>query len=113
MVLEAHEKALRGLADFTPREPARAAFEWVQALADVADAAVVKQIRYPNERIMARARDAGSNGLGGYEKALRRMAEYETKIAGATQVELAAWHAKFVTDVNAMYPNAFRSTLST
>lgn len=32
---EAHEEALRGLADLTPREPARAAFEWVQALAEV------------------------------------------------------------------------------
>ncbi len=34
-VLEAHQKALEGLADFTPREPARAALEWVQALAEV------------------------------------------------------------------------------
>src|SRR5205823_439639 len=79
-VLEANEKALRGLAEFTPRDPARAAFEWVQALAQVhatfieetssaylaaarqaraqvpaavADQAVVKRIRELNERILA------------------------------------------------------------
>jgi hypothetical protein len=142
-VLEAHEKALRGLADFTPREPARAAFEWVQALADVhakfieetssayiaaarqaradvpaavADQAVVKRIRDLNERILAKARDAGSNALDGYEKALGRMAEFETKIAGATQLdwvkELAASHTAFLTDVGAMYANALRGPLS-
>jgi hypothetical protein len=141
-VLEAHEKALQGLAEFTPQEPARAAFEWVQALAEVhakfieeassayiaaarqaradvpaavADQAVVKQIRDLNERILARARDAGSNALDGYEKALGRMAEFETKIAGATQLdwvkELAASHAKFLTDVGTLYATALRSPL--
>jgi hypothetical protein len=142
-VLEAHEKALRGLADFKPREPARAAFEWVQALAEVhakfieeassayvtaarearaqvpaavADAAVVKQIRDLNERILARARDAGSKALDGYETALRGMAEFETKVAGASQLDwvkaLAASHARFLTDVGALYANALRSPLS-
>ncbi len=142
-VLEAHQKALQGLAEFTPHEPARAAFEWVQALAEVhakfieeassayvtaaretraevpaavADAAVVKQIRDLNERILTRARDAGSNALDGYETALRGMAEFETKIAGATQLDwvkaLAASHTKFLTDVGALYANALRSPLS-
>jgi hypothetical protein len=142
-VLEAHEKALRGLAEFTPREPARAALEWVQALAQVhakfieetssayiaaarearpevpaavADQAVVKQIRDLNERILTRANDAGANALDGYEKALQRMAEFETKIAGATQLdwvkELAASHTTFLTDVGTLYANALRGTLS-
>jgi hypothetical protein len=142
-VLEAYEKALRGLADFTPREPAHATLEWVRALAEVhakfieetssayiaaarqtraevpaavADQAVVKQIRDLNERILARAREAGSNALDGYEKVLQRMAEFETKIAGATQLdwvkELAASHTKFLTDVSAMYANALRGPLS-
>src|SRR2546430_5147712 len=142
-VLQAHQKALQGLADFTPREPARAALEWVQALAEVhakfieetssayvtaaretgaevpaavADAAVVKQIRDLNERILTRAREAGSNALVGYETALRGMAEFETKIAGATQLDwvkaLAASHTKFLTDVGALYANALRSPLS-
>ena len=139
-VLEAHRKALQGLAEFTPSEPASAAFEWVQALAEVhakfieeassayvtaagearaqvpaavADAAVVKQIRDLNERILARARDAGSKALDGYETALRRMSEFETKIAGASQLDwvkaLAASHARFLTDVGTLYANALRS----
>src|SRR6266550_5812666 len=142
-VLEAYRKALQGLADFTPREPARAAFEWVQALAEVhatfieeassayvtaaretraevpaavADAAVVKQIRDLNERILTRARDAGSNALDGYETALRGVAEFETKIAGATQLDwvkaLAASHTKFLTDVGTLYANALHVPLS-
>jgi hypothetical protein len=141
-VLEAHLKALQGLAEFTPQEPARAAFEWVQALAEVhakfieeassayvatarearaevpaavADAAVVKQIRDLNERILARARDAGSKTLDGYETALLRMSEFETKIAGASQLDwvkaLATSHTSFVTEVSTLYANALRSTL--
>jgi hypothetical protein len=142
-VLDAHQKALEGLANFTPREPARAALEWVQALAEVhakfleetssafvtaaretgaevpaavADQAVVKQIRDLNERILARARDAGSNALDGYEKALQGMADFETKIAGATQLDwvkaLASSHTNFLTEVGALYANALRGTLS-
>ena len=84
--------------------------------AAVADQAVVKQIRDLNERILARARDAGSNALDGYETALQRMAEFETKIAGATQLDwvkaLAASHTKFLTDVGTLYANALRSPLS-
>jgi hypothetical protein len=142
-VLEAYRKALQGLADFTPREPARAAFEWVQALAEVhatfiqetssayiaaaretrdavppavADAPAVKQIRELNRRILAKARDAGSNALDGYERALRDMAEFETKIAGATQLDwvkaLAASHTRFLTEVGSLYANALRGPLS-
>jgi len=142
-VLEAHQKALQGLADFTPREPASAALEWVQALAAVhakfieetasayvtaaretgaqvpaavADEAVVKQIRDLNERILTSARNAGSNALDGYEKALRDMADFETKIAGASQLDwvkaLAASHTKFLTEVGTLYANALRGTLS-
>jgi hypothetical protein len=44
------------------------------------------------------------------------MAEFETKIAGRTQLDwlqaLAQSHAKFVTDLAAMYGNAIRSSLS-
>jgi hypothetical protein len=58
-----------------------------QVPAAVADATVVKQIRDPNERILARARDAGSKALDGYETALRRMSEFETTVAGASQLD--------------------------
>src|SRR2546427_12934132 len=39
-VLEAHQKALQGLAEVTPHEPAPAAFEWGQGLAE-GDAEVI------------------------------------------------------------------------
>jgi hypothetical protein len=67
--------------------------------------------------LLPRARDAGSNALDGYETALRGMAEFETKIAGATQLDwlkaLATSQTKFVTEVGTLYANALRSTLST
>jgi hypothetical protein len=142
-VLEAYQKALQGLADFTPSQPASAALEWVQALAGVhakfieetasayvaatretgaavptaiSDNATAKQIRDLNEQILTRAKEGGSTALDGYEKALRGMADFETKIAGATQLDwvkaLAASHAKFLTEVGTLYANALRGTLS-
>jgi hypothetical protein len=141
-VLEAHQKALQDLAEFTPKEPARAALEWVQALAGVhakfiqetssayiaaaretradmtaaLDDAVAKQIRDLNDQILAKAKEAGSTALEGYEKALADMANFETKIAGATQLDwvkaLATSHSEFLKEIGALYANALRGVLS-
>jgi len=77
---------------------------------------VVKKIRDLNERILARARDVGSNAPDGYERALRGMADFETKIAGASQLDwvkaLAASHTTFLTEVGTLYANALRGTLT-
>ena len=44
------------------------------------------------------------------------MSEFETKIAGASQLDwvkaLAASHAKFLTDVGTLYANALRTPLA-
>src|SRR5580704_1917029 len=135
----AHEKALQSLVD----NPAdlKQPVEWVQALAAVharfieeATDALVKtageavpatgvldeveaqRIRGLNQQVLARASAAGAGAVDGYEKALQDMADFETKIAGSSQLDwpqaVARSHTKFVTDLVSMYANAIRSGLS-
>jgi len=139
---DAHEKALRSLAD----NPAdlKQPLEWVQALAGVhakfiqeatdalaktaadaasdvpvtgvLDEAAAQRIRSLNQQVLARAGAAGAGAVDDYEKALQDMADFETKIAGSSQLDwlqaVAQSDAKFVTDLASMYANAIRSGLS-
>jgi hypothetical protein len=139
---DAHEKALRSLAD----NPAdlKQPVEWVQALAAVhakfleeataalaktageaasdvpvtgmLDEAAAQRIRGLNEQVLARASAVGTSAVVDYEKALQDMADFETKIAGSSQLDwlqaVARAHATFVTDLGSMYANAIRTGLS-
>lgn len=136
---EAHEKALRSLVD----NPAdlKQSLEWVRALAEVhakyieeATGALAKtagevasdvpvtvhdeaaqRIRDLNKQVLARASAVGASAVDDYEKALRDMASFETKVAGRTQLEwlqaVAQTHAKFVTDLATMYGDAVKRSL--
>jgi len=137
----AHEKALRSLVD----NPAdlKQPVEWVQALAEVhakfieeatdalvktageaasdvpvtgvLDEAAAQRIRSLNKQVLARASAAGAGAVDGYEKALQDMADFETKIAGGSQLDwlqaVARSQTKFVTDLVSMYADAIRSGL--
>ncbi len=139
---DAHEKALRSLVD----NPAdlKQPLEWVQALAEVhtkfieeatdglaktageaasdvpvtgvLDEAAAQRIRSLNKQVPARASAAGAGAVDDYEKALQDIADFETKIAGSSQLDwlqaVARSHTKFVTDLVSMYANAIRSGLS-
>ena len=139
---DAHEKALRSLVD-NPGD-LKQSVEWVRALAEVhakfieettgaltetasevasdvpvtgvLDEAAAQRIRDLNKQVLARAGEVGTGAVDDYEKALRDMAEFETKVAGRTQLEwvqaVAQSHAKFVTDLATMYGDAIRSSLS-
>jgi len=139
---DAHEKALRSLVD----NPAdlKQPVEWVQALAEVhakfieeatdalvktageaasdvpvtgvLDEAAAQRIRSLNKQVLARASAAGTGAVDGYEKALQDMADFETNVAGRSQLDwlqaVARAHATFVTDLGSMYANAIRTGLS-
>ena len=139
---DAHEKALRSLVD----NPAdlKESLEWVRALAEVhakfieettgalaetasevasdvpvtgvLDEATAERIRSLNKQVLTRAGTVGTGAVDDYEKALRDMAEFETNVAGRSQLDwlqaLAQSHAKFVTDLGSMYGNAIKSSLS-
>jgi hypothetical protein len=137
-----HEKALRSLAD-NP-EDLKQPVEWVQALAEVhakfieeatdalvktadkaasdvpvtglLDEAAAQRIRNLNQQILARATAVGAGAVDGYEQALQDMADFETKIAGSSQLDwlqaVARSHTKFVTDPVSMYADAIKSGLS-
>jgi hypothetical protein len=140
--LEAYEKALQSLADFRPRDTATDQLEWVQAIADthatfiaevstayvtaahgsteptptiLVDQATVDRIRRLNEQIVTSARSAGSDVLDGYEKALKDLAEFETKVTGATHLDwvqaIATAHTQFITGLGSTYVNAARAIL--
>jgi hypothetical protein len=132
----AHEKALQSLAD----NPAdlKQPVEWVHAkfieeatdalvktaseaasdvpATGVLDEATAQRIRGLNEQVLARASAAGLGAVDGYEKALQDMVDFETKIAGSSQLDwlqaVARSHTKFVTDLTSMYANAIRTGLS-
>jgi hypothetical protein len=82
----------------------------------VLDGAEAQRIRSLNQQVLARASAAGAGAVDGYEKALQDMADFETKIAGSSQLDwpqaVARSHTKFVTDLVSMYANAIRSGLS-
>jgi hypothetical protein len=138
----AHEKARQSLVD----NPAdlKQPVEWVQALAKVhakfieeatdalvktadeaasdvpvtgvLDEVAAQRIRSLNQQVLARASAAGTGAVDGYEKALQDMADFETTIAGNSQLDwlqaVARSHTKFVTDLTSMYANAIRNGLS-
>jgi hypothetical protein len=140
--LEAYEKALQSLADFRPRDTATDQLEWVQAIADahatfiaevssayvttahgsteptptvLVDQATVDRIRRLNAQIVTSAKSVSSGVLDGYEKALKDLADFETKVTGATQLDwvqaIAAAHTQFITGLGSTYSNAARAVL--
>jgi hypothetical protein len=74
-----------------------------------------QRIRDLNERIIDSSKTAGLVTLEAYEKALSSLAEFEEKVASATQLDwvsaLATTHAKFITDVSGSYTKAARDLL--
>jgi hypothetical protein len=74
-----------------------------------------ERIRDLNERIIESSKTAGLVTLDAYEKALTSLAEFEEKVASATQLDwvsaLATTHAKFITDVSTSYTKAARDLL--
>ncbi len=79
------------------------------------DEAAAQRIRSLNQQVLARASAAGAGAVDGYEKALRDMADFETKIPGSSQLDwlqaVARSHTKLVTDLASMYANAIKSGL--
>jgi hypothetical protein len=60
-------------------------------------------------------KSAGVVALDAYEKALQSLADFEQKVAKASQLDwvtaLAATHAKFVSDLGTSYTSAVRDQL--
>jgi len=82
----------------------------------VFDEAAAQRIRSLNKQVLARASAAGTGAVDGNERALQDMADFETKIAGSSQLDwlqaVVGSHTKFVTALVSMYANAIRSGLS-
>jgi hypothetical protein len=74
-----------------------------------------QRIRDLNERLIASSKSAGFTTLDAYEKALGSLADFEEKVASASQLDwvsaLAATHAKFITDISSSYANAARDLI--
>ena len=62
------------------------------------------------------SKSAGVVALDAYEKALESLADFEQKVAKASQLDwvtaLAATHAKFVSDLSTSYTSAVRDQLT-
>jgi len=75
----------------------------------------VQRIRELTERFIESAKAAGNQSLDAYEQSLRTLVEFQEQAAGASQLDwvsnIAAAHAKFVSDVSAAYVSAARSML--
>ena len=74
-----------------------------------------KRIRDLNERLIESSKSAGVVALDAYEKALQSLADFEQKVAKASQLDwvtaLAATHAKFISDLSTSYTTAVRDQL--
>jgi hypothetical protein len=74
-----------------------------------------QRIRDLNERLIESSKKAGLVTLDAYESALQSLADFEEKVASATQLDwvsaLATTHAKFIADVSSSYTNAARDLL--
>lgn len=74
-----------------------------------------QRIRDLNERLIESSKSAGVVALDAYEKALQSLADFEQKVAKASQFDwvtaLAATHAKFITDLSTSYTTAVREQL--
>jgi hypothetical protein len=82
--------------------------------AQQADAAAAR-INRLTEQMVTAARNAGGGLADAHEKALRDMADFETRVADSSQLDwlqaVARAHATFVTDLAGMYANAIRAGL--
>ena len=74
-----------------------------------------QRIRELNERLIESSKSAGVVALDAYEKALQSLADFEQKVAKASQLDwvtvLATTHAKFITDLSTSYTTAVRDQL--
>ena len=74
-----------------------------------------QRIRDLNERLIESSKGAGVVALDAYEKALQSLADFEQKVAKASQLDwvtaLAATHAKFISDLSTSYTSAVRDQL--
>ncbi len=77
--------------------------------------AATERVRELNEKLMVAAKNSGLVALEAYEKALQSMADFEAKVASASQLDwvsaLAATHAKFIQDLSTSYTQAARELL--
>jgi hypothetical protein len=75
----------------------------------------VARVRQLNERVIESSKSAGLVALDAWDKALNSMADFETKVAAASELEwvsaIATTHAKFVQDLSAAYTKVARETL--
>ncbi|MEB3022132.1 hypothetical protein [[Mycobacterium] crassicus] len=75
----------------------------------------VARIRDLNETLIDSAKQAGQASLDAYEHALQSLVDFQSKIAGDSQIEwvstLANMQAKFVQDISGFYVNAMRDIL--
>lgn len=75
-----------------------------------------QRIRDLNERLIESSKSAGLVALDAYEKALQSLADFENRVASATQLDwvsaLAETHAKFVADLSTSYTKAARDLLN-
>ena len=71
-----------------------------------------QRIRDLNDRLIESSKSAGAVTLDAYEKALQSLADFEQKVASASQLDwvsaLAATHAKFISDMSTSYTKAAR-----
>ena len=74
-----------------------------------------QRIRDLNERLIESSKSAGVVALDAYEQALQSLADFEQKVAKASQLDwvtaLAATHAKFISDLSTSYTAAVRDQL--
>jgi hypothetical protein len=77
--------------------------------------AAAQRIRDLNERLIESSKSAGLASLDAYEKTLQGLADFEHKVASATQLDwvsaLAETHTKFVSELTASYTKAARDLL--
>ena len=77
--------------------------------------ATAERIRQLNEDILAFGRQAGQSFLDAYEATLKTFAEYQDKVADASQVDwvasMARAQANFTREVADLYTSAARNML--
>ena len=74
-----------------------------------------QRIRDLNERLIESSKSAGVVALDAYEETLQSLADFEQKVAKASQLDwvtaVAATHAKFISDLSTSYTTAVREQL--
>lgn len=73
------------------------------------------RIRELNEKLISMAKESGQASLDTYENALQSLLDFETAVAGQSQLDwvtaLANTHAKFVQDITGTYLELAREAL--